>query len=89
MRGIDLGEKIFLLGNFELQYICSKFWESYLPPAIRARVKGTVARGFFIELFLKALLDIRKNDFDEISIFAEIFVSEGCLALSVSPLRKF
>ncbi len=33
---------------------------------------------FFIELFLKSLLDIRKNDFDEISIFAKIFLFEGC-----------
>jgi hypothetical protein len=44
--------------------------------------------GFFIEQNRKALLDIRKNDFDEISLFAEIFVFKGCLALSESPLRK-
>ncbi len=43
----------------------------------------------FIKLFRKASLDNRKNDFAEISIFAEIFVFKGCLAMSASPLSKF
>ncbi len=57
-------------------------------------LKGIVARGLFgLGFFHRAvplgLLDIRKNDLAEISILAEIFVFEGCLALSASPLRKF
>jgi hypothetical protein len=33
-------------------------------------------------------VDIRKNDFAEMFMFAEIFVFEGCLALSASPENK-
>ncbi len=42
---------------------------------------------FFIRLFFWVSLNISKNDCVEISIFAEIFVFKGCLALSASPLK--
>jgi hypothetical protein len=56
-----------------------------------SRLKGTVAREFLVSGFFHQTvpLDNRKNNFAEISIFAEIFVFKGCLAMSASPLSKF